>query len=176
MTLRINLMCKVIVIMAPMNPTDTPRWLSPKEMDTWLSLWSVLEWLPGRLDAQLREDAGLSLAEYNALSQISQAPDVSIRLSELAVVANMKLPHLSRVITRLEKAGWVRRIPDPADGRYTLAQLTGEGIEKVAEAAPGHVEAVRRYVFDHLSPQQINALGEVTANIVEAVDAPGLSR
>lgn len=176
MALRVKLMCKVMAMMANMNSTDTTRWLDPKEMDTWLSLWSVLEWLPGRLDTQLREDAGLSLAEYNALSQISQAPDASIRLSELAVVANMKLPHLSRVITRLEKAGWVCRIPDPADGRYTLAQLTGEGIAKVAEAAPGHVEAVRRYVFDHLSPQQIDALGEVTASIVEAVDAPGLAR
>lgn len=176
MILHVKLMCKVKAMMASMNSTDTTRWLGPKEMDTWLSLWSVLEWLPGRLDAQLREDAGISLAEYNALSQISQAPGASIRLSELAVVANMKLPHLSRVITRLEKAGWVRRIPDPANGRYTLAQLTGEGIRKVAETAPGHVEAVRHYVFDHLSPRQVDALGEVTASIVEAVDAPGLSR
>lgn len=159
-----------------MNSTDTPRWLDPKEMDTWLSLWSVLEWLPGRLDTQLREDAGLSLAEYNALSQISQTPDTSIRMSQLAVVANMKLPHLSRVITRLEKAGWVRRIPDPADGRYTLAQLTEEGIRKVAAAAPGHVAAVRRYVFDHLSPAQVDALGETAASIVAAVGAPGLAR
>jgi DNA-binding MarR family transcriptional regulator len=163
-------------MMKTMNSTDTARWLGPAEMDTWLSLWSVLQWLPGRLDTQLREDAGLSLAEYNALSQISQAPDASIRLSELAVVANMKLPHLSRVITRLEKAGWVRRLPDPANGRYTLAQLTEEGVRKVADAAPGHVEAVRRYVFDQLSPQQVEALGEVTASIVEAVDAPGLVR
>ncbi|QGU03431.1 MarR family winged helix-turn-helix transcriptional regulator [Corynebacterium comes] len=159
-----------------MNPSETPRWLSPGEMDTWLSLWSVLEWLPVRLDAQLREDAGVSLAEYNALSQISIAPDASVRMSELAVVANMKLPHLSRVITRLEKAGWVRRIPDPADGRYTLAQLTDDGKIKVAAAAPGHVEAVRAYVFDGLSPEQVAALGAAAARIVEAVDAPGPAR
>ena len=176
MALRVKLMCKVRGMNDSANPAAAPRWLDPKEMDTWLSLWSVLEWLPGRLDAQLREDAGLSLAEYNALSQISQTPDASIRLSELAVVANMKLPHLSRVITRLEKAGWVRRIPDPANGRYTLAQLTEDGTAKVADAAPGHVEAVRRYVFDQLSPEQIDALGETAASIVAAVDAPGLAR
>lgn len=159
-----------------MSSADNPRWLDPAEMGTWLSLWSVLEWLPGRLDAQLREDSGLSLSEYNALSQISLAPDASVRMSELAVVANMKLPHLSRVITRLERAGWVRRIPDPTDGRYTLAQLTRAGVQKVAEAAPGHVEAVRNYVFDRLSPEQIATLGEAAALIVEAVDAPELSR
>lgn len=159
-----------------MTPHDTARWLRPDEMDTWLSLWSVLEWLPVRLDAQLREDAGLSLAEYNALSQISLTPDASVRMSELARVANMKLPHLSRVITRLENAGWVRRVPDPANGRYTLAQLTESGIHKVAEAAPGHVEAVRRYVFDRMTAEQTTALGETAALIVDAVDAPGLAK
>lgn len=160
----------------PMNTPNAPRWLSSEEADTWLSLWSVLEWLPVRLDAQLREDSGLSLAEYSALSQISIAPNASMRLSELASVANMTLSHLSRVITRLEKAGWVNRIPDPADGRYTLAELTDAGIAQVREAAPGHVEAVRRYVFDGLSSEQSAALGEATAHIVDAVDAPRLAR
>lgn len=159
-----------------MTSHDTTRWLHPDEMDTWLGLWSVLEWLPVRLDAQLRDDSGLSLAEYNALSQISLAPDASIRMSDLARVANMKLPHLSRVITRLENAGWVRRVPDPANGRYTLAQLTEPGLRKVAEAAPGHVEAVRRYVFDHMTIEQTTALGEIAALIVDAVGAPGLAR
>ncbi len=162
--------------MDAMTSHDTPRWLTPDEMDTWLSLWSVLEWLPTRLDAQLRQDSGLSLAEYNALSQISLAPDSAVRMSELARVANMKLPHLSRVITRLEKAGWVRRTPDPTDGRYTLAHLTESGTRKVADAAPGHVAAVRRYIFDHLTDEQSDALGEATALIVQAVDAPGLMR
>lgn len=159
-----------------MTTPDAARWLRPDEMDTWLSLWTVLEWLPVRLDAQLQTDSGLSLAEYNALSQISQAPDASVRMSELAKVANMKLPHLSRVITRLENAGWVRRVPDPTNGRYTLAQLTESGIHKVAEVAPGHVEAVRRYVFDGMTNEQIAVLGEAAAVIVEAVDAPGLMR
>lgn len=163
-------------MLATMTSHNAPRWLHPTEMDAWLSLWSVLEWLPVRLDAQLRQDSGLSLAEYNALSQISLAPDARLRMSELAQVANMKLPHLSRVITRLEKAGWVYRAPDPTDGRYTLAHLTEPGSQKVADAAPGHVEAVRRYVFDHLSDEQAAALGESTALIVEAVDAPGLMR
>lgn len=159
-----------------MTSDDTTRWLRPDEMDTWLSLWSILEWLPGRLDGQLQKDSGLSLAEYNALSQISLAPGTSVRMSELAHVANMKLPHLSRVITRLEKAGWVRRIPDPTNGRYTLAQLTESGIDKVADAAPGHVEAVRRYVFDRMSGEQAAALGEAAVLIAEAVDAPDLVR
>lgn len=159
-----------------MTSTENPRWLNPREMDTWLALWSVLDWLPGRLDSQLREDSGLSLAEYNALSQISMSPDATIRLSELAVVANMKLPHLSRVMTRMEQAGWVHRFPDPTDGRYTLARLSAAGLAKVAEAAPGHAEAVRHYIFDNLSPGQVAALGEAATLIAEAVDTPRLHR
>ncbi|MFP7364368.1 MarR family transcriptional regulator [Corynebacterium callunae] len=156
-----------------MNQPESPRWLNAEEMDTWLSLWSVMEWLPTRLDDQLRENAGISLAEYNALSQISQATEMSIRMSTLAIGANMKLPHLSRVITRMEKAGWVRRLPDPTNGRFALAQLTDAGMEKVKATAPGHVDAVRRFVFDHLSSEQTTALGLATATIANVIDAPG---
>lgn len=151
-------------------------WLSDQESETWLNIWSFQVWLPARLEAQLKRDAGISHYDYFALSRLWAAEDHTLRMSELAAAADMTLSHLSRVITRLEKAGWVRRIPDPANGRYTLAQLTEDGIQKVAAAAPGHVEAVRRYVFDHLSPEQVEALGEVAASIVAAVDAPGLVR
>lgn len=146
------------------------RWLDEDEDRTWRSLWSVMTWLPMRLDAQLRADAGLSLSEYHALSQISEAADRTIRLSDLAVNTNMTLSHLSRVITRMEKAGWVERSPDPTDGRYTLGHLTEAGWEKVKASAPGHVEAVRSYVFDSLREDQVTALGEAAAIIASAVD------
>ncbi|GAA4284452.1 MarR family transcriptional regulator [Brevibacterium daeguense] len=152
------------------------RWLNERETQTWLDVWSLMVWLPSRLDAQLRAEVGLSHAEYNALSQMSMAPDRTIRLSELAAVSNMTLSHLSRVITRLEKAGWVTRSPDPADGRYTLGSLTAAGWEKIVDAAPGHVETVRRYVFDTLTPQQAEALGEAAAKIVAALSPPGMMR
>lgn len=104
------------------------------------------------------------------------APDRTVRLSELATVSNMTLSHLSRVVSRLEKADWVRRSPDPDDGRYTLASLTEEGWAAVQEAAPGHVEAVRRYVFDALTPEQVRALGQAAAAMVDRVNPPGMAR
>ena len=159
-----------------MVTNDEVRWLEPKETEAWLAVWSMMVWLPARLDAQLRQDSGLSHPEYHALSQMSMAPDRTLRLSELAVVSNMTLSHLSRVVSRLEAAGWVRRTPDPADGRYTLAVLTDAGWEKLAAAAPGHVDAVRRYVFDTLTAEQARALGEAAARVVEAVGPPGFVR
>lgn len=160
----------------PGTTAGEARWLDGEQTQAWLSVWSMMVWLPARLDAQLRRDSGLTHPEYHALSQISMAPDRTVRLSELATVANMTLSHLSRVVSRLERAGWVRRAPDPDDGRYTLASLTDAGWTRVQEAAPGHVEAVRRYVFDALTPDQARALGEAAAVIVEHINPPRIAR
>ncbi|MGO1543848.1 MAG: MarR family winged helix-turn-helix transcriptional regulator [Gulosibacter sp.] len=152
------------------------RWLDANETQTWLDLWSTVAWLPARLDAQLREDAGVSLAEYHVLSQISMAPDRRMRLSELAEVTNTTLSHLSRVVSRMERAGWVERAPDPNDGRSTLGVITDSGLEKVAAMAPGHVAAVRHYVFDNLTATQALALGDATSRIVAAVAPTRVAR
>ncbi|MGC5615617.1 MarR family winged helix-turn-helix transcriptional regulator [Georgenia sp. Z1491] len=151
-----------------MDSTSDPRWLTADEMATWLSLWSTMTWLPARLDAQLRRDGGLSASEYHVLSQVSMAPGGSRRLSEVAAAANLTLSHLSRVADRMARAGWLVRSPDPADGRFTLATLTDEGMRVVEAAAPGHVAAVREYVFDRLDAEQAVALGKALAVIADA--------
>ena len=76
-------------------------------------------------------------------------------------------------ISPLEKRGWLRRVPDPADGRYTLAILTDEGWEKVRASAPGHVEEVRRLVFDPLTKAQQRQLRELSRRILHAIDPDG---
>jgi DNA-binding MarR family transcriptional regulator len=91
-------------------------------------------------------------------------------MSELARMAEGSLPRLSQVVARLEQHGWVRRTPDPADGRYTLATLTGHGLAKVTEAAPGHVQEVRRLVFDPLTKTQTRQLRELSRRIIRAID------
>jgi DNA-binding MarR family transcriptional regulator len=88
----------------------------------------------------------------------------------LATQTEGSLPRLSQVVARLEQRGWVRRTPDPADGRYTLAILTDEGWTKAAEAAPGHVEEVRRLVFDPLTKTQSRQLREIGRRIMHAID------
>lgn len=170
-------MTRQVIGYAPgMATTAEPRWLDREEDRTWRAVWAMMTWLPVRLDTQLRAEAGLSLAEYNALSQISEAPDHAMRLGDLAARTNMTLSHLSRVVSRLEKHGWVTRSPDPQDGRYTLGRLTDAGWEKVQTVAPGHVEAVRRALFDTLSADQAHALGEAAVLIADAVLPPGARR
>jgi DNA-binding MarR family transcriptional regulator len=153
-----------------METPDEPRWLDTDERQTWLSLLSVLIRLPGVLDAELQRDAGLSHFEYQVMAGLSERPGRTMRISELAVLTEGSLPRMSQVISRLEKRGCVRREPDPTDGRYTLAILTDEGMAQVTEAAPGHVEEVRRLVFDPLTRNQARQLGEITRRIMRAID------
>ena len=153
-----------------MEADSEPRWLSDDEREMWISLAGVLMRLPGALDAQLQRDAGLTHFEYLVLSGLSMSEARTMRMSDLAAVAEGSLPRLSQVVSRLEKRGWVRRTPDPTDGRYTLAVLTDDGWAKVVATAPGHVEAVRRFVFDPLTKSQQRQLRDIGRRIMRAVD------
>ena len=153
-----------------MEAPQEPRWLDAEERQAWLALASALNRLPAALDAQLRRDAGISHFEYQVMALLSDAPGFTLRMSELAMMAEGSLPRLSQVVARLEQHGWVRRTPAPADGRYPLATLTEQGRAKVTEAAPGHVQEVRRLVFDPLTKTQSRQLREISRRIMRAVD------
>lgn len=142
---------------------------SAEELETWASLATVLEWLPAALDAQLQADSELSHFEYGVLYALAHAPERTLRMSVLAGYSNSTLSRLSRAVARLEAKDWVRRTPDPGDGRYTLAVLTDLGAEKVDRSTPGHVETVRRLVLDPLTQTQTRQLREITRRIMRAV-------
>ena len=156
-----------------MEHPQEPRWLDAWEQHAWLAFVSTLVRLPAALDAQMQRDAGISHYEYFVLAGLSMAADRTLRMSDLAEFTQGTLPRLSNVVARLEKRGWVRRTPDPADGRYTLAILTDEGWEKVKASAPGHVEEVRRLVFDPLTKAQQRQLRELSRRILHAIDPDG---
>jgi DNA-binding MarR family transcriptional regulator len=153
-----------------MSAPEEPRWLDDREQEAWRALVGVLIQLPAELDRQLRRDADLSHFEYQVLAGLSEAPGRTLRMSVLAERSEGSLPRLSQVVARLEQRGWVRRSTDPADGRYTLATLTNDGWDKVVATAPGHVEAVRRLVFDPLSTHQRDQLRSIGRRIVAAID------
>lgn len=153
------------------SASDEPPWLSDEERDTWLEVATISLQLPGLLDAQLQRDSGLSLFEYLTLSWLSMSTDRQMRMGELALLARGSMSRLSNVVKRLEHRGFVRREPDPTNGRYTLAILTEPGWEKVVEAAPGHVRAVRRYVLDPLTGEQVSDLQVIGGRIAEQIRA-----
>ena len=145
------------------------RWLNDEERQAWLTLGSLVVQLGPALDAQLRRDAGISHFEYNVLAVLSEAADRTRRMSELAALTDGSLSRLSQVVARLERKGWVRRSPDPSDGRYTLATLTDTGWRKVVDTAPGHVGEVRRVVFDPLTKTQVQQLTTIGQRILRVI-------
>ena len=153
-----------------MEDAPEPRWLDEEESVAWLALAGVLFSLPGALDAQLRCDAGMTLYEYLVLASLSHAPGWSRRLSELAVVTSGSLSRLSQVVTKLEEQAWVKRRPDPKDGRTTLAVLTRAGFAKLEKSAPAHVETVRRLIIDPLTRPQVRQLFDIHRRIKRAID------
>jgi DNA-binding MarR family transcriptional regulator len=153
-------------------PGET-RWLNAVESTAWLELVRVLVTLPATLDAQLRRDSNLNQYEYRVLGVLAEQPSRILGMKSLAVVTNGSLSRLSHVVKRLEAAGYVTRQPNPDDGRLTEAILTDEGLAKVRAAAHGHVEAVRRHVFDHLTTNQVKQLTRLLLRIAPDTELPG---
>jgi DNA-binding MarR family transcriptional regulator len=146
---------------------DDVRWLTDDEQRAWRALAAVVLRLPAALERQLQRDSQMSHFEYWVLALTSEEPDRTVRLSTLATHANASLSRLSHVITRLERRGWVKREPDPDDARATRARLTHAGWRALVAAAPGHVEAVRRLVFDVLQPDDVADLARIADRIAE---------
>jgi DNA-binding MarR family transcriptional regulator len=143
----------------------TGGWLTEEQQEAWKAVFGLASLLPGPLDAQLQRDSGLSLFEYSVLSSLSMTPGRSARMSALARRSSGSLTRLSNVVRKLEGRGLVRRSPDPADGRFTVAQLTHEGWDVVEAAAPGHVDAVRAHVLAPLDPEHLAALVDVAERL-----------
>src|SRR4051794_3992639 len=98
---------------------------------------------------------------------LSESPSRSRRMSDLARRANQSQSRLSHTVSRLEERGWVRRERSTEDGRGNVAVLTDAGWDVVEKLAPGHVGAVRDFVFAPLTPDQTRAVGDALAAILE---------
>jgi DNA-binding MarR family transcriptional regulator len=147
------------------------RWLTEQEQRVWRAFLGATRQLSAQLDRQLQHDSGMPLAYYDILVRLSDAPDRARRMSDLAEASDSSRSRLSHAVARLEEAGWVVREACATDGRGAIARLTDAGYAALAEAAPGHVEAVRRCLLDPLSPEQVAELGRISEAIIEGLRA-----
>ena len=145
------------------------RWLDDDEMAAWLPLIRVMQELPHALDRTLREEVGISHAYYSMLAMLSEAPDRTLGMGELARVSGTTPSRLSHAVDVLEKRGWVSRCRDGADRRTQRARLTDEGLAMLVEIAPTHVRQVRELVFDRLDPDQVRTLRDISTTVLDAL-------
>lgn len=155
--------------------SDDAPWLTPDEIRAWLSLACLIEALPPLLSAQLKRDAGLNSYDYLVLAGLSESPNRTAGMSDLAAFAAGSISRLSHALTKMERRGWVQRRLHPRNGRHTEVTLTDEGFSVVSQAAPGHVRMVRRFVVDQLGPVQTLQLGRLCDQILADV-APDARR
>ena len=153
--------------------TSETQWLSAGEQQAWREFLTACQTLFGAIDAQLQRDARFPHGYYEILVRLSEAPDRALRMSQLAEASTSSKSRLSHAVARLEERGWVRRTSCPTDKRGQIAELTDDGFAALAAAAPGHVAQVRRSLIDHLSPEQIVQLGQISIAIAAGADQHG---
>ena len=144
-----------------MAPTKTDvRWLNPREMKAWRSYIIASRRMLEALDSDL---AGfeLTMADYEVLAQLSDAPGRKLRMSELAEIAMVSKSRLSHRMKVIEAAGWVKREECPEDRRGYFAVMTDKGFKAIEKAAPTHVGSVRNRFLDHLTVKDQEDLAKI---------------
>jgi DNA-binding MarR family transcriptional regulator len=152
---------------------ENPQWLTVPERAAWLAMGAMMIKLPAALDQQMQRDADLTFFEYMVLAMLSESPERTQRMSDLAALTSASPSRLSHVASRLESAGLLARQRCPGRGRSTNAVLTDAGYARVVAAAPAHVTAVRTYFIDALTPTQLSTLTDIAAQVRERIDPGG---
>lgn len=150
----------------------SPQWLDEEEMRAWRSYLVAATRVEDALDRDLQVAFGRSLAEYEVLVHISEAPDRRRRMADLAEHALQSRSRLTHTVERLEREGIVARLPCEDDRRGTWAVLTDAGGALLEEMAPVHVASVRRRLLDPLDRDDVRALGAALAKVVAALGEP----
>ncbi|WP_431925888.1 MarR family winged helix-turn-helix transcriptional regulator [Nonomuraea jabiensis] len=146
------------------------RWLDDDEQRTWRAYLWTTRLLGDALDRQLQHDAGMPYTYYMILATLSEVPERRMSMTDLAAQVYSSLSRLSHAVARLEERGWVRRSPHPDNRRVTMAELTGDGFAALAQAAPAHVEEVRRRLFDPLTGEQVAQLHGILRALWKGLD------
>ena len=145
-----------------------PRWLSAEEQETWRSFLCACNAFFSAVDAQLQHDSGMPHTYYEILVRLSETPGHALRMSQLAEATSASKSRSSHAVARLEERGWVRRSDCATDRRGQVAELTDEGYAALADAARGHVEQVRRSLFDALTSEQVVELKAISEAMIAA--------
>lgn len=147
------------------------RDLDEEELATWLPVIRFVQLLPQVLDRSLKDEVGLNHARYAILVTLAGRHDQDVTMTELAHVAGLSRSRLSHALDALEQRGWVQRTSCSSDKRTLSATLTPEGRAVLRDAAPVHIEQVRRLVLDPLTPAEREQLGTILGKLLPEVTA-----
>ena len=153
---------------------DDP-WLSDEQQRVWRAFLRMSGQLNDCVERDMQQTGEMPHAYYLILAMLSESPDRSLRMNQLAGAVRSSQSRISHAVSRLEEAGWVRRIPAPGDRRGQVAELTEPGYDRLRELAPQHAEVVRSIMFDPLTPQQLANFEDICATILKAMADRGVT-
>jgi DNA-binding MarR family transcriptional regulator len=148
------------------------RWLTEEEQRAWRGLLQMTSQLNARMNRQLQEEYGVSLADYEVLVVLSEAPGGRRRVFEIADALAWEQSRVSHQLARMQRRGLIARQDCASDARGAFAVITAAGRAVIERAAPAHVETVRRLVFDDLTPDQLATLTELTDGVLDRLHGP----
>lgn len=146
-----------------------PRWLNATEFRAWIGYRRMHLLLDAQIARDLANDSGLSNADYDVLSTLSESDGNRVRLSALAVRMLWSKSRLSRHVSRMEERGLVVREESPGDGRGAIIALTDQGLQTIVDAAPDHVESVRRHFIDQLTTEELRVLTTIAERVLHGL-------
>jgi len=126
--------------------------------------------LTRQLSAQLVEEHGLTMSEYEVLFLLSREPEHAMRRIDLSREVRLSPSGITRMLDRLEVTGLVEKGRCEKDARVTYAVLTDAGMNKLRECAPAHFEAVERLIGDRLSDEEVASLSKLLGRLSDLDD------
>lgn len=138
-----------------------PRWLNVTEMRAWAGFLETADRIQRLVELQLREAGGLTMVQYEILHWARERAGSRLCITELAELMIGSRSGLSYQVAQMEKAGLLRREPDPEDERRVMVAITDEGRRLLEKIAPGHVTTVRAGLIDVLDEEQVAQLADI---------------
>ena len=149
-----------------MGNDEDVRWLAAEEQRAWRAWLDAHAGLSARLNRELQASSGLSLSDYDVLVHLTDVPEGRLRAFELGEGLEWEKSRVSRQVGRMASRGLVTRKASPEDGRGAYVTITAAGRRAIEDAAPAHVELVRRLLFDGLSAAQVQNLSRVALSVI----------
>ena len=140
-------------------------------VEAWAALLRVHAALVPVLDRELQAACGLPLTWYDVLLELNAAPGRQLRMQDLAARVVLSRTRVSRLVSELERVGYIERVPDPDDGRATLARITTEGRAARRQAAPVYLAGIEEHFTRHLTHSQQQAITTGLQRVIDAHDA-----
>jgi DNA-binding MarR family transcriptional regulator len=147
------------------DPAGARTRLGPDELAAWRAYLRGHAGVTRALEAELVAGPGLTLAAYDVLVQLAEAPGRRLRMTELADAVLLSRSGITRLVDRLERAGLVQRSPVAEDGRGVAATLTEPGLERLRGASRTHLDGVARHFAARLDGRDLAELRRISEKL-----------